>query len=87
MYDIDEALILKYVKEAMTHTAAGKVHKPQKQPLPQVPDLLHDRFNEEESLKVAFEALSPYKQKEYIEYLVTAKRMEKSRFFKHRYSC
>ncbi len=74
--DIDEELVLKYVKEAMTHTAEGKVHKPQKQPIPVVPGLLNEKFETEEGLQSAFEGLSLYKQKEYIEYLVMAKKLE-----------
>jgi uncharacterized protein YdeI (YjbR/CyaY-like superfamily) len=74
--DIDEPLILAYVQEAMQLVEEGKVHKPEKLPPPAVPDRLLELMEQDDALKGAFEKLSPYKQKDYIEYLSTAKRLE-----------
>jgi uncharacterized protein YdeI (YjbR/CyaY-like superfamily) len=74
--DINEPLILAYVHEAMQLVEDGKVHKPEKLPEPVIPDLLLQAMEEDNSLKGAFQKLSPYKQRDYIEYVSTAKRLE-----------
>lgn len=40
------------------------------------PDLLLNAFDKDKNLKTAFEKLTPYKQKEYIEHINSAKREE-----------
>ena len=74
--DINEPLILDYVHEAMQLVDEGKVHKPEKLPPPAIPGLLLQAMEVDDLLKDAFQKLSPYKQKDYIEYLSTAKHLE-----------
>lgn len=74
--EINEALILDYIQEAVQLVEEGKVHKPEKLAPPAMPDLLLEQMEKDDALNVAFEKLSPYKQKDYIEYLSTAKRAE-----------
>lgn len=74
--DINEALILDYIQEAIQLVEEGKVHKPEKLAPPAIPDLLFGQMEKDDALKVAFEKLSPYKQKDFIEYVSTAKRAE-----------
>ncbi|GGC60508.1 hypothetical protein GCM10011387_12660 [Pedobacter quisquiliarum] len=74
--DIVADLILEYVKEAMALVDAGKRHKPEKLPRPAMPDLLDAALESNTKLKLAFEQLPPYKQKDYIEHIASAKRAE-----------
>jgi uncharacterized protein YdeI (YjbR/CyaY-like superfamily) len=71
---IDETEILNYLREAIQNEEAGKVWKPQKSTKPEIPQIFQEKLDQEESLKLAFDALTPFRQKEYAEYLVTAKR-------------
>ena len=50
--------------------------KPQKTEAPEMPELLAAIFKKNKALTAAFEKLSPGKQKEYIEYISSAKREE-----------
>jgi len=72
--EVDAALILVYVQEAIELVDTGRVHKPEKLGRPELPDLLKQAFSENPEMNTAFEQLSPYKQKDYIEYISTAKR-------------
>lgn len=74
--DINEPLVLIYVQEAMQLVEEGKSHKQEKLPPPAVPDLLLQLMEQDNALKGVFQKLSPYKRKDYIEYLSTAKRVE-----------
>jgi|SRR5690606_21829372 len=72
--EIDEHKILKYLKEAIKNEEQGIFLKPAKfTPLP-IPELLSNALQSNKELNAAFKALSPGKQKEYIQYLVEAKR-------------
>ena len=73
---IDEAKILEYITEAKKNIAEGKVWKAEKIQMPQMPAILLQEFENNKDLSSHFSKLSPYKQKEYIEYLETAKREE-----------
>ena len=72
--EINEKLILEYIKEAIQNEEEGKVWKPQKVEAPPIPDLIAATLNKDKNLKSAFEKLTPYKQKEYIEHIDSAKR-------------
>lgn len=72
--EIDETKILNYLREAIQNEEAGKVWKSAKSADLEIPSLLLEKLKQDESLKLAFDALTPFKQKEYVEYLVTAKR-------------
>jgi len=72
--EIKEDLILQYVNEAIQNEEVGKIWKPQKSKAPEIPSLLKAAFDKDKKLKSAFEKLSPYKQKEFIEHISSAKR-------------
>lgn len=71
---INERLMLKYIREAIRNEKEGKSWKPQKSKPPVVPEILLSSFSKNGKLKEVFEKLTPYKQKDYIEYLNSAKR-------------
>jgi uncharacterized protein YdeI (YjbR/CyaY-like superfamily) len=72
--EIDEKKILRYIQEAIQNEDEGKSWKPEKSTKLEIPQILDEKLNQEESLKLAFQALTPFKQKEYVEYIVAAKR-------------
>ncbi len=74
--EIDETRILDYVREAIENEKAGRSWKPQKSTEREMPELLTDAFLTNPELEEAFQKLSPYKQKEYIDHIVSAKREE-----------
>ena len=71
--DIDENLVLDYVKEAIENQKLGKEITPDRSKKETVipPELRTVLVND---LKTSFENLSPYKQREYCEYISSAKR-------------
>ena len=71
----NEKLILHYIREAIEVEKAGisAAKKIEKKPMP-VSELLKDALAKDAALASAFETLSPYKQKEYIEHIESAKR-------------
>lgn len=72
---IDKKLVLAYVNEAIENCKAGKEVKPvraKKKVAP--PELMEARFNENSAFKKAFDDLTPGKQREYAEYIASAKR-------------
>ena len=71
--EIKEKLILEYINEAIQNEKEGKVWKPQKSSAEEVPDLLLSAFKNNPKLNSAFNNLTTYKQKEYIEYVSSAK--------------
>ncbi len=72
--EIDEIKILEYIREAIQNEEEGKVWKSEKSAEIEIPALFQEKLDQDSYLKSLFEALSPFKQKEYLEYLVTAKR-------------
>ncbi len=72
--EINEKWILEYIREAIRNEEAGKVWRPQKSKPATVPDILQEALDKNKKLKAAFEKLTPYKQKEYIEHIDSAKR-------------
>jgi uncharacterized protein YdeI (YjbR/CyaY-like superfamily) len=73
---ISEALVQHYIDEAVQYQKDGKtVLMKKKSTVVELPIELKAAFDSNHSLKIAFEALSNYKQKEYIEYIATAKRV------------
>jgi uncharacterized protein YdeI (YjbR/CyaY-like superfamily) len=70
--DVNEKLVLQYINEAIANEKAGLSIKPEKK------DVLRCNFferelNKDSNLNVAFEKFSPYKQKEFWEFMATAK--------------
>lgn len=71
--DIDPDVILSYVLEAIQNQKEGKEIKPETKKLV-IPTELQEALNSNEDLKSAFQTLTPGKQKEYAEYIDSAKR-------------
>lgn len=74
--EIDKGAILAYIKEAIENQKLGKEIKPAKPKTSKItlPDKLNELFKSDTNLKSSYERLSPYKQKEYAEYISSAKR-------------
>jgi len=73
---IREAEIRSYIQEAMSNAAAGIGLKPEKAAMPDIPEVLQSALSSDSALDDAFQNLSPFKQKEYIEHIGSAKRPE-----------
>ena len=72
---IDKKLVLAYVKEAIANCKAGKEVKPVRaKKKVAIPELMEARFKENSAFKKAFDDLTPGKQREYAEYIASAKR-------------
>lgn len=71
--EIDEKIILEYVKEAIQNEIDGKVWKPEKSTRIEPPKLFEEKLNSDSELNKAFRKLTPFKQKEYLEYITSAK--------------
>jgi uncharacterized protein YdeI (YjbR/CyaY-like superfamily) len=69
---LDEKLILRYIHEAIENEKAGLAIKPEKKEAMKC-DILEKELQNNAALKTAFEKFSPYKQKEFWEYMATAK--------------
>ena len=75
--EIDKKIVLAYVKEAIDNQKLGKELKPEKKrDRVVIPKELNDILKSNNVLLDAFKSLTPYKQREYIEYIETAKRVE-----------
>lgn len=74
--DIDEKLILDYILEAIKNEDAGKIWKPEKSNELVIPEALREAFISDSELEKAFNKLTFYKQKEYVEHIDSAKREE-----------
>lgn len=72
--EIDKKAVFAYVKEAIENQKLGKEIKPEKTKSVLIPKALKSLFQSDATLQTAFKALTPYKQKEYCEYIETAKR-------------
>ncbi|MDY8135571.1 YdeI/OmpD-associated family protein [Aquimarina sp. 2201CG5-10] len=72
--EIDKDLILQYVNEAIQNQKEGKEIKIEKSKGFDIPTELQTALNTNTDLKASFEKLTPFKQKEYAEYITTAKR-------------
>lgn len=70
--EIDEKQVLKYINEAIAVEKAGLGIKPQGREIP-VPEVLQQELDNNPELKAAFEAFTPFKQKEFNEYVGEAK--------------
>ena len=77
MQDIDKHAVLAYVKEAINNQKLGKELQPAKKVTKatlEIPQELGTELKKDKVLKTAFDALTVFKQKEYCEYITTAKR-------------
>lgn len=73
MEEMDEKMILSYVKEAIEIEKKGLKLAPSKTQAPPLPPELKAAFDRNKKLKAAFEELSPACRKEYILYVSEAK--------------
>ncbi len=79
--EIDEKKISQYLSEAIKNQKKGTSLAPirkKKSTKLELPDLLIKAFNANPEAKKAFNVLTPYKQKEYVEYMEEAK-LEKTK--------
>ena len=75
--EVDEALVLDYIQEAIENEKHGKIIKTQKVGHTiEMPEIFQRELDLDMHLAEAFLKLSPYKQKEFLEYIVEAKREE-----------
>ena len=72
--EIDEKLILAYIREAVKNEQEGRSWKPESSGELVIPELLAEAFANNEGLEDAFAQLTSYKQKEYAEHIASAKR-------------
>ncbi|MDI9257357.1 MULTISPECIES: YdeI/OmpD-associated family protein [Flavobacterium] len=70
--ELNEKLILQYLHEAIANEKAGLTLKPEKKEAMQC-DFFAAALRDNTALKAALEQLTPFKQKEYWEYMATAK--------------
>lgn len=73
--EINESLILSYIKEAIENEKAGKTIKPTKKE-EIVSELFQKELANDKVLSEAFHKFSPYKQREFLEHIESAKREE-----------
>jgi uncharacterized protein YdeI (YjbR/CyaY-like superfamily) len=69
---INEKLLLDYIKESIENEKLGKTHKPEKKVVVMC-SFFKEQLNADKDLECAFNAFSPYKQKEFLEYINMAK--------------
>ncbi|MCY1486309.1 hypothetical protein D3C87_59480 [compost metagenome] len=70
--EIDEKLVLSYIQEAIENEKAGISSKPAKKEAI-VSKFMEEQFKSDMALKKAFELFTPFKQREFLEYIETAK--------------
>ena len=73
--ELDEALILTYIKEAIENQKAGKEVKPEKKPLV-IPEELKEALASDSQLSEIFDGLSLSVKREFAEHIEEAKREE-----------
>lgn len=74
MNEINKDLVLEYVKEAIQNQKNAKEIKPKKSKVLKIPAELDNALSSNDKLKECFKQLTSGKQKEFIEYISTAKR-------------
>ncbi|MCK0147602.1 YdeI/OmpD-associated family protein [Arenibacter sp. F26102] len=71
--DIDKATVLAYFQEAIDNQKKGLVLVPDKNKPIIIPPLFKKAMDSNKAIKTNFESLTPYKQREYCEYISEAK--------------
>src|SRR5690606_37602415 len=71
--EVNEKLVLNYINEAIEVEKAGLEVKPEKRETI-IPEALQKELDTDKALKTAFETLTAFKQREYAEFIETAKR-------------
>ncbi len=70
---VNEKRVLEYLRAAIANEKKGIKLKPEKKSTPELPEILLSALKKHRLLKT-FNALSPFKQREFIEHIVAAKR-------------
>ena len=76
MDQMDDDIIRIYVTEAIQNQKDGKEIKPERKKELVVPAELHEMLLQDQNLKDSFDSLTPGKQREFAEYIESAKRIE-----------
>lgn len=71
--DIDEKGVLAYMLESLSNQEKGLEIKAEKTKKVHIPELLQVELDKNATLKSSFESFTPYKQKEFCEYITEAK--------------
>ena len=71
--EIPEELVLDYIQEAIENCLAGKEVKIERRVGVSIPPYLKDAFKKDDGFHEAFKKLTPGKQREYADYIATAK--------------
>ena len=74
--EIDKKMVLRYIKEAIKNQKDGKEIKPVKKSSVHVPKELKHELQKSSKLKSDFDSLTPFKKREYCDYITGAKRGE-----------
>lgn len=74
--EIDKNLIVSYIMEAVENQKAGKSIKPSKKPDLAIPQELKSVLDNNDLLNESFNEFSPFKKREYIEHISSAKKEE-----------
>ncbi|MDX1313927.1 MAG: YdeI/OmpD-associated family protein, partial [Eudoraea sp.] len=77
--DIDSLAVLSYVEEAIANQKKGLELKPERKKETDIPALLQNQLNKTPAVKKAFESLTPGRQREYCEYIDSAKQEKTKR--------
>lgn len=76
--DINPKQVKAYVLEAIENAKAGKEIKPEKKKTIEIPAELKNALTKDKKMNAVFAILTPFKQREYVEYIAEAKQ-EKTR--------
>lgn len=71
--EIDEKIVRSYVNEAIENAKQGKEIKPEKKGELEIPTFVKAAFKKDKLLNQSFKKLTPFIQREYIEYISSAK--------------
>lgn len=74
--EFDDELIRQYLSEAIQNQKDGKEIKPERKKGLIIPSELQEKLNQDQNLKDSFENFTTGKQREFTEYIESAKRME-----------
>ena len=74
--EIDDQLVLKYINEAIQNQKEGKELKPDRNKPVTIPDELNQAMHDDKELENCFHRFTPGKQREFTEYISSAKLTE-----------
>lgn len=72
--EMEEDKIMEYIQEAIENEKKGLKWKPEKSDEIEIPEIFQEALNTNKEFKNAFDELTPFKQKEYVEHIDSAKR-------------